>query len=694
MISYATAQHIAHLRIDGLPTDKSAVIRRASREGWPSRKREGRGGGREYCIQWLIKHLPREASDALVTALVAEPAASLPVAAEPRAVAIATPAVPTADWQRETAEARAALLLEIERIGAITGTDRAIDEVVALAAAGELRPDLQALVPAANARGGKTSTRTLSRRTMYRWRTIYAERGIEGLTPVASPASDIPPWGAALLKLYRSPTKKTLAAVMADLPAALPEGVPVPSYDAARRFLQRVSVVDRNRGRHGPNGLLKFKAFKRRSTESLLPLDVVSSDGHSFKADIAHPRHGQPFRPEVCAIQDLATRYVFGWSAGLAESSTVVMDTIRSGVEQLGLFGIFYTDNGSGFIASALTAEATGFLARLGATPLNSLPGRAQARGKIERLQGSLWKTAARELATYNARDMDAEARRKVVKIIDKDLKQRGGSRFLMSWEDFLAFAQAKVDAYNNRPHRSLPKIRDEATGTMRHMTPAERLDEFRTQGWEPATLTAAEAADLWRPYELRTTTRGEVKLPWGRYFSKELEPFGGEKVRVGYDIHDGTRVWVRTAEGGKLICIAERDANVIPEQPQSKVEHAREKRQLGRLNLINQHRDEILAESGPRLIGHAPEPVFNAAIDARQKEIEADLLSPRPQVVEINPRTTRFHRALAVEQRINAAEPVSEDEVRWYRVYSAQPEYRAARAMYEDFGEDALLEA
>lgn len=694
MRTHLNALVLSEFRLPALPATERGIRNVATREGWASRARAGKGGGREYCVEYLIKHLPREASDALVNALVAEPSASLPAATMPREVAIAAPVAPTADWQRETAEARAALLLEIERIGAITGTDRAIDEVVALAAAGELRPDLQALVPAANARGGKTSARTLSRRTMYRWRTIYAERGIAGLTPVASPASDIPSWGAALLKLYRSPTKKTLAAVMADLPAALPEGVPVPSYDAARRFLQRVSVVDRNRGRHGPNGLLKFKAFKRRSTENLLPLDVVSSDGHSFKADIAHPRHGQPFRPEVCAIQDLATRYVFGWSAGLAESSTVVMDTIRSGVEHLGLFGIFYTDNGSGFIASALTAEVTGFLARLGATPLNSLPGRAQARGKIERLQGSLWKTAARELATYNARDMDAEARRKVVKIIDKDLKQRGGSRFLMSWEDFLVFAQAKVDAYNNRPHRSLPKTRDEATGTMRHMTPAERLAEFRTQGWEPATLTAAEAADLWRPYELRTTTRGEVKLPWGRYFSKELEPFGGEKVRVGYDIHDGTRVWVRTAEGGKLICIAERDANVIPEQPQSKVEHAREKRQLGRLNLINQHRDEIMAEAGPRLINHSPEPVFNVALDARHKEIEAELLNPQPEVVDINPRASRFRRALAVEQSLAQCTEVSEEEMRWYRLYSAQPQYRAARAMYEDFGEDALLEA
>ncbi len=694
MKSYLSARAIAAMSLAHMPHTESAVIRKARREEWPSRSRAAKGGGREYCVQWLIKHLPRASSDALITGLGAEPAATLPAVTAQRAIAIAAPAAPTADWQRHTADARAAVLLEVTRIAAVVGLNRAIEQVVELAASGELRADLQELVATANARGGRTGSRTLSRTSIFRWRRIYGEQGIAGLTPVAAPASDIPVWGAALLKLYRSPTKKSLAAVMADIPAALPEGVPVPSYDAARRFLQRVSVVDRNRGRHGPNGLLKFKTFKRRSTDGLMPLDVVSADGHTFKADVAHPIHARPFRPEVCAIQDIATRYVFGWSAGLAESSSVVMDTIRNGVEHLGLFGIFYTDNGSGFVADAMTAETTGFLARLGATPKNSIPGRAQARGKIERLQGSLWKRAARQLPTFNGRDMDNEARRKVVKLITKDLKERNGSRFLLSWDEFMDFAAHAVEAYNNRPHRSLPKFRDKETGAMRHMSPAECLAHHRSNGWQPTTLPPEVAADLWRPYEVRTTSRGEVKLPWGRYFSKALEPFGGEKVRVGYDQKDGSRVWVRTLEHGHLICVAMRDANVIPEQPASHVEHALQRRAEGRVKLLTRHMEDAKAEVGPGLIEHKAEVPFNATLDARQKEIEAEWLVPQPEVVEINTRATRFRRALAVEQSLAEGTEVNEEEMRWYRLYSAQPQYRAARAMYEDFGEDALLEA
>lgn len=696
MKSWLTTSQLAALKVPGLPGTSAGVIERARREGWACRNKAGRGGGSEYCVQSLLKSLPEGARRSLLKAVIDAPA-DLPVPTKPsRTIELAAPASPLADWQLRCAEARAAILLEVERLACFVGVEAAIEEVVQLAAEGQLRADLQGLVAAANARTGKEGKRALSIRTIKRWRSLHGAGGIDALTPAAPPPAAPPAWGAALLKLYNTPTKRSLAAIMEDLPAALPEGVPCPDYHAVRRFLARVSVVDRERGRHGPNGLLKFKDFKRRSTVGLRPLDVVTADGHTFKADVAHPRHGGPFRPEVCALQDVTTRYVFGWSAGLAESATVVMDSIRHGVSSTGLFGIFYTDNGSGFVADAMTADVTGFLSRLGATPENSKPGRAQARGKVERLQATLWKRAARKLPTYNGRDMDREARRKVVKLVSRDLKERGGSRLLMDWQDFLDFCAAAVEAYNNRPHRSLKRIRDEATGKLRHQSPAEALAEHRANGWSPDTLTPEAMTDLWRPYEIRTTQRGEVRLPWGTYFGRELVPFGGEKVRVGYDIHDGSKVWVRTLDDGRLICVAERDGNVIAEQPASKVEHARQRRAEGRLRLLNQHADEVRAELGQPLIELSAEEDFSPALQARQREIEAELLHPIPAepdpiVHQLETRRTRFLRALDIEARIEAGETVSTEDRRWHSVYSTQPEYRATRHIYEDFGAAAL---
>ncbi len=203
--------------------------------------------------------------------------------------------------------------------------------MVARARAGSLPEHLQRQVADANARAGKAGNRTLSPMTLYRWRA-EAKRGVSALAPLAPAPAPVPAWGSALLSARAKPSQPKLAAAMrTHLPELLPEGVAAPSYSAARRFLERVSIVDRERGRRGPNGLLAVQGFKRRSTDGLQPLDVVTADGHTFKADVAHPMHGNPFKPEVCALMDTATRYVFGWSAGLAGRSATCRNRWRLG---------------------------------------------------------------------------------------------------------------------------------------------------------------------------------------------------------------------------------------------------------------------------------------------------------------------------------------------------------------------------
>jgi putative transposase len=102
------------------------------------------------------------------------------------------------------------------------------------------------------------------------------------------------------------------------------------------------------------------------------------------------------------------------------------------------------------------------------------------------------------------------------------------------------------VDIYNNRPHSSLPKVIDPQTGKRRHQTPNEAWQAGLDEGWAPTLVTTSEAEDLFRPYVYATVLRGEIRLFNNLYFSHELTEWHGEKVRVGYDLHDGSRVWVR----------------------------------------------------------------------------------------------------------------------------------------------------
>ncbi|NYZ17027.1 transposase [Azospirillum sp. RWY-5-1] len=673
-----SARQLAEMRLQGLPVSESGVIRQANRDGWPFRERQGRGGGRVYPVATL----PEDVRDALSRHHLRATTRPAPAIAAPAAEPTAL-----ADWQRRVRDARAAILAEIDRLlaaGLCRRTGEAVQLVVTMAAAGTLAPALQALVPAANARRGKDrGVRTLSAETVYRWLRARDAGGVHALAPrEAKPAAPVPVWLEPLLRLYRRPTKPSLPACLEELAPQLPAGVPVPTTTTARRWLDRVAPQVRERGRMGPRALLALKAFRRRDTSVLEPLDVCVADGHTFKAAVQHPVHGRPFQPEVVAVMDAATRYVFGWSAGLAESTWVVMDALRHGVSSLGLIAILYTDNGSGFVNDIVSDELVGFYARLGLVHETAEPGRAQARGLIERPQKSLWRRAARTLPTYMGRDMDREAGKRVAKLVDKDLKTAGASRLLLSWTGFLAFIAAEVEAYNRRPHRGLPKVRDAETGLMRHLSPAECLDRWRDRGWQPVTVSETEAADLFRPYEIRKTWRAEIQLPWGRYFHRDLEPFHGEQVRVGYDIHDGGRVWVRTHDDGRLICVAERDGNRSDYMPANRVEHARAQRAAGRLRRVNDEAALIAAEARgvpPTIDASAADATLTpdqmAAADAEFQRLAARSPEPPAQPGALPSPPPAVPPAPPLAPPPGGARPVFADDVSWCRWLQDHPE-------------------
>lgn len=115
------------------------------------------------------------------------------------------------------------------------------------------------------------------------------------------------------MDLWANPAKPSLQAVIEDLSQELPHHIQTPSYDQARRFLKdKMSIVERMRGRMGPQELKALKTFTRRDTSDLWPGAIYSADGHTFKAKVQHPFHDQPFRPEITAVIDAYTRYVVG----------------------------------------------------------------------------------------------------------------------------------------------------------------------------------------------------------------------------------------------------------------------------------------------------------------------------------------------------------------------------------------------
>jgi putative transposase len=620
---YLKASQIAALKLPGLPTDKSAVIRRAEREKWPSRKSSGNGGGFEY----PLTALPIAAREELIER---ELRASRP--ARP-------PAHRTVDagelkhFQRSAMEARAALLAEIDLLvlGG-HGQSKAIDALIDMAAAGTLSPELQRLVPVANARAGEA--RALSRTTVYRWirERTKADGNAVALAPASMPQAPVPAWAQTFLERWGRPGKPGVPEILEDWP----EGIAKPSVDQVRRFLKRLDVVTKNKGRMGPRALQALKVYVARDASELWPGAIFIGDGHTMKEMIAHPRSGRPFRPEVTAILDVFTRRWVGWSTALAENTMSVADALKHAVMTTTQCAIFYYDNGGGANNQQWDDTTTGLAARLGITKLNSAAWTSQSRGVIERFNQTLHKIARRS-TSYVGQRMDNEARRAVDKLTKKDIIATGASPLLPTLQEFVAKLDEEQARYNDRPHDSLPKIIDPATGKRRHISPNEMWAKSVAEGWTADPLSLDDARDLFRPEIVCTTTRGLVQWIGNSYFSPELEAFGGEQVVLGYDIHDASRVWVRHLDG-RFICEAEFEGNKRAYVPVSFAQHAEQKRLQSQLDRVEKRRDNVLANAPQPLIDHAPISPMPVSIDdeLRAEAVLARIDPPTADIVPI----------------------------------------------------------
>lgn len=627
-----TAEQIAQ----ATGTTSRWVRERAREEAWMHSVERAQGGPRRL---FPVSALPADVRTKALAWMVKQQRAALPVPAAPAAPPAALANLK--GFQQTTATARAALVAEVRRLVVEGGCSqsKAAETVVDLARLGQLPPDLQALIPLANARAGKGARaqggRTLSRSTLLAWcaAAAQADGSAVALAPAAPAEAGVPAWAGPFLDLWGRPHQPALTTVLADLPATLPATIAPPSYDQARAFLRRLDAITRHAGRMGPRALKALKVYTIRTVDELWPGAVFVGDGHTFKAEVAHPTHGRPFRPEVTAIIDVFTRRVVGWSVSLAENTWAVADALRHAVTTTTTPDIWYYDNGSGANNKLWDADVTGMLARLRITKMNSAPWNSQARGVIERLNSTLWHKAAKKLPTYMGQDMDREARQRAFKVTRRDIAATGTSRALMPWADFIAFVGREVEAYNERPHRFL-----------RGRSPNEVWAAAEAAGWTPDPLPAAEAADLFRPAIRRKVSRGRVAHIGNLYGHDALAQFEGETVMVAFDIHDASHVWVRALDG-RHICEATWEYHRTSYVPVTMAQQAREQRLQGKLARLAAHQDTAEAElRAPILLEHAPPVPMAMPIPAAELE-EASLIidamaapAPLPAVPAADP--------------------------------------------------------
>lgn len=682
--THYNAAELAAMQLEGIPATRENIQRMAERESWPRQKRSGRGGGNEYAPPAAIMEQirARQAQQLLASA------AQLPVPAEVKTLPVKTVrreeqmVLTLTDAQQLRASARKGVLISVEKLMAGCGISKeAALTALLVEAKKEPAGHMAMLLSNAQDERGRRGSELPSVRTIKRW---FAQEAEGTLAPKTRQKDmRVPEWASAFLAIWQTPQKPSVELAY-HLFAKEWEG-DLPSVHQVRRFIAKLGNVSREMGRIGAREIKTIKPYIRRTFEHLWPNDVWSADGHCFDAEVAHPFTGKAFLPEITTIVDIATRRAVGFSIGLAESSFAVLDAIRFAAEHCGIPAIFYVDNGSGYQNDMMKNEATGLMGRLGISIEHSLPYNSQARGVIERLHQTLWIKAAKLLPSYMGHDMDGEAKQRHFKLTRKAIAGKAEQTGLLAWDAFMRLCDDTVAAYNDKPHRSLGGL-----------SPNEAwAQKIAANQLELTLIHSAEIDALFRPRVERVVNRGQVTLFNNVYFSHTLTEFHSETVQVGYDIHNANTAWVYDAEG-RFITRAEWNANARDYFPQSVVEQARERRAEGRIKRAEVKIADAHAERHGRQAIEAPEEIVIPGMvgTIRRSELaqRAEALNVQEaEVVEIDTPQMRFARWQRIDAELEAGDPVSEEDKKFWAIYQKSPQWRAFMARQSETAERQL---
>lgn len=393
---------------------------------------------------------------------------------------------------------------------------------------------------------------------------------------------------AAFLRFYCNPARPPVSEAYKKMLAWLQErGLPTLSESTACRIENDLPVTVKYRGRVTGSEWRSLKIYVERDVSMFYSNDIWVGDGHSFKAKVQHPIHGQPFTPEVTFIRDWVSRKIVGWSVALAESTVAVSDAFRHAqMVTRARPLVYYSDNGSGQTGKMIDCPIAGTLARQGIAHETGIPGNPQGRGIIESLWMATLIPLAREYPTCTWRGADENATNKMLKLLNR--KDQGGVQ-IPSFRQLLDDVERVVNDYNlHHEHSALD-------GQVPEDVYQARLDK------DSIVIGAndAEIHALWMPEVVRKPQRGLVSLFGNVYAKRDLVDLlpEGAKVRVRYDLHNPNKVWLLTLEG-VFLGEAAWNGHRVAAFPVPEMERLRGVRAAGKIK----RGEEIIAEAQAEL--------------------------------------------------------------------------------------------
>ena len=322
------------------------------------------------------------------------------------------------------------------------------------------------------------------------------------------------------------------------------QGLDRPAVDSWYRLEKELPVTIKYRGRMTGAAFKALKPYVSRDETMFKSNDIWVGDGHTFKARVQSPIHGNAFRPEVTFLIDWRSRNLVGWSVALSENVVAVSDAFRHAqITTRARPLIYYSDNGSGQTGKHIDHPITGTLGRQGIAHETGIPGSPQGRGIIERVWASTLIPLAATYPTFLGKQGDKETIRKVGVELEKARKKGEVSRLLPSWGQFVDDLKKCVDDYNQKHSHS----------GVGGMTPDEAYAKYMDPDSTAMYVGDAEINALWMPEEVRSYKRGLVQLFGNEYSCPQLMGVlkEGAKVRVRFDMHDADTVRLLDHDSG-----------------------------------------------------------------------------------------------------------------------------------------------
>ncbi len=486
----------------------------------------------------------------------------------------------------------------------------------------------------------------------------------------------------------------------------------------ARRWMDaNVPYVTQVFAREGERGLAKCFPPQIRDRSTLTALEGVNADCHKIDVFVQWPGIEKPVRPQIAAFQDLYSNKILSWRVDLDPNKVAVMSAFGELIETYGVPKHCLFDNGHEFANKWLTGgtptrfrfkvredDPLGVLPLLGIKVHWATPAHGQAK-PIERgfrdFAGRIAKDP-RFAGAYVGNRPDAKP-------------EDYGSRAIPLAE-FLAVLEERVRDHNARPGR----LTDTAKG--------RSFDDTFAESYASAPIRKAtpEQHRLWLMGQEKRTlhrTHGSLNLFKNGYWADWMNEHAGEDILARFDpenLHAGVHIY--TLAGGYLGQAECREKvgffDLVGARLHAKVQRARRKAEKQLLDAMRPVSVQDLArelDAAPRpetplveakVVEMAParraKPLFErempvpVADDAAEARREALVVEFRQkEAVEAQPAAEspadRFRRALAIEARSEAGQPIGSAEADWLKIYRETPEYTRQRMLFDDFGDAAL---